>query len=318
MKPLPDPHCFDGIEGREYHREGTECYRTIEHHRFLQYRHPVQPSDDMLLGCPLFCRTRSWRGDYHYRKNPPFLTVTLIHAGEMAFRTAALSGIAEAGDLVLFPPRTEYEFMTPVRCERSAVLLEGSLLDALLPVLRQTITLGDTSIPEHAMTAIGAALQESSLPAGRRKISELCFSLLQFLAAPEPPKTLPECLAAVLAEMERNYDRPLSVEELAKRHGVTPSGLTRMFLKYRKTTPYRHLRQLRMEQAAKLLDAHSFSIKETAARVGYDNPLNFSTEFRKCFGISPRAYRDGGGSAPCRARYSPGGTPQTRVNSRLK
>ena len=164
MKPLPDPHCFDGIEAREYHREGAECYRTVERHRFLQYRHPVRPSDDMLLGCPLLCRTRSWSGDYHYRRNPPFLTVTLIHSGEMAFRTAALSGIAEPGDLVLFPPRTEYEFMTPTRCERSAVLLEGSLLDALLPVLRQTVTLDDTSVPEHAMTAIGAALQESSLP----------------------------------------------------------------------------------------------------------------------------------------------------------
>jgi len=309
MKPLPDPHCFDGIEGREYHREGTECYRTVERHRFLQYLHPVAASDDMLLGCPLFCRARSWSGDYHYRRNPPFLTVTLIHSGEMAFHTAVLSGIAEAGDLVLFPPRTEYEFLTPVRCERSAVLLEGPLLDALLPVLRQTVTLGDTSIPEHAMTTIGAALEESSLPAGRRKIAELCFSLLQFLAAPEPAETLPPCLAAVLAEMERRYDRPLSITELAKAHGITASGLTRMFLKYRNTTPYRYLRRLRMEQAAKLLDAHSFSIKEAAARAGYDNPLNFSTEFRKCFGISPRAYRDGGSSEPDRTgRSRPGGT----------
>ena len=48
-----------------------------------------------------------------------------------------------------------------------------------------------------------------------------------------------------------------------------------------------------MDQAAKLLDAHTFSVKEVAARVGYENPLNFSTEFRKWFGISPRSYRDG-------------------------
>ena len=32
------------------------------------------------------------------------------------------------------------------------------------------------------------------------------------------------------------------------------------------------------------------SVKEIAARVGYDNPLNFSTEFKKFFGSSPRNF----------------------------
>lgn len=297
MKPLRNRNPFGGVEAREYHHRGTECFRTVERHRFLQYLHPAEPLGDMLLGCLLFCRTRSWSGDYHYRKNPPFLTLTLIHSGGMTFRTAEFAGIAEPGDAVLFHPGTEYEFMTEEACERSAVLLTGPLLPALLAASglagRTVVALGNASAAEQAMTAAGAALRESSLHAGKRRISEASFALLQAVACPEPPDATPELLELVLAEMERNCQLPLSVEALARKHGITASGLTRMFLRHRGVTPYRHLRNLRMNLAAKLLEAHTFTVKEVAARVGYEHPLNFSTEFRKCFGVSPRAYRNG-------------------------
>lgn len=297
MKPLRNPNPFADIEAREYHHRGTECFRTVEHHRFLQYLHPAEPPEGALLGCRLFCRTRSWAGDYHYRRNPSFLTVTLIHSGGMTFRTGELSGIAEPGEAVLFHAGTEYEFMTEESCERSAVLLEGPLLPALLEssgLAGQTLLPpGNAAEAEQAMTAVGSALRESSLRAGKRRISEQCFALLQTLAEPETPDAAPELLEQVLAEMERNCHLPLSVEELAHRHGITASGLTRMFLRHRNTTPYRHLRNLRMNLAAQLLEARIFTVKEVAARVGYEHPLNFSTEFRKCFGVSPRAYRNG-------------------------
>ena len=46
-----------------------------------------------------------------------------------------------------------------------------------------------------------------------------------------------------------------------------------------------------MRRAKQLLADEKLSVKEISARVGYDNALNFSTGFRKRFGISPSEYR---------------------------
>lgn len=47
----------------------------------------------------------------------------------------------------------------------------------------------------------------------------------------------------------------------------------------------------RREAVRLLLTDSQLSVKEIAARTGYARPLNFSAEFRKRFGCSPRMYR---------------------------
>ena len=64
--------------------------------------------------------------------------------------------------------------------------------------------------------------------------------------------------------------------------------------------------RLRLKNAVRLLlNEPRLSIKEVAARVGYAGALHFSAEFRRQYGISPRAYRRqgmtellGGGGVP--------------------
>jgi AraC-like DNA-binding protein len=49
-----------------------------------------------------------------------------------------------------------------------------------------------------------------------------------------------------------------------------------------------------MDSARYLLTYRGQSVKETAAALGYDDPLYFSKQFRRSAGVSPRAYRRGG------------------------
>ena len=91
----------------------------------------------------------------------------------------------------------------------------------------------------------------------------------------------------------RNHlDASLSCARLAKQAGCSPAHLNRLFRKYYGTSPYRHIELLRMRRAARfLLEFPDLSIKEIAGQVGYSDALNFSTGFKKIFGISPRRYR---------------------------
>ena len=295
MDPSTLKAMFAGVKSKCYHDNGRERYFTTEHHCFLSYQHPVEYGDELFLQCDLFCRTRSWTGDHHCRLHPPFLNLGLVHSGETAIRSGELYVTAKAGDAFFLAPDTEYEWLTPRLCERSAVLISGPLLremvlsSGLLPT--PVIPLASTETLERLLERLPGLLRESYRPSVRRKISNLCFELIQYLSVPDTAPALPEALAGVLEKIGQEYRNPLSVETLALHAGISPSNLTRLFKRHLGKTPHQYLTGIRMEQAVRMLEQHTLSIKEIAERVGYGNPLNFSTEFKKRFGKSPKRFR---------------------------
>ena len=89
--------------------------------------------------------------------------------------------------------------------------------------------------------------------------------------------------------IETQYNNSeINVNTISDMLGCDRSTLTRLFKRYLGKSPHQYLIGLRMRQAARLLEEHSLSVKEVAERAGYGNALNFSTEFRKFFGKSPR------------------------------
>ena len=286
---------FAGVKSKCYHDNGRERYFTTEHHCFLSYQHPVEYGNELFLQCNLFCRTRSWTGDHHCRLHPPFLNLGLVHTGETVIRSGELYTTAKAGDAFFLAPDTEYEILTPHLSERSAVLISGPLLrEAVLSSgLPQTpvIPLASPETLEHLLERMPGMLRESYRSSVRRKISGLCFELIQYLSAPDTAPSHPENLNSVLEKIGREYEKPLDVESLALYAGISASSLTRLFKRYLNETPHQYLTGVRMRQAARMLEQHTLSIKEIAERVGYENPLNFSTEFKKRFGESPKRFR---------------------------
>ena len=282
-----------------YHRVGRERYYTVERHCFLRYRHPVESGDgEMFLQCILSCRTRSWTGDYHRREHPPFLNVGMVHSGETAIRCGESCFIAKAGDVFFLAPDTEYEVLTPSRSERSAVLISGPLLRAIAAegglLCPPVFSLAVPSVLERWFERMDVLLEESFQVSVRREISVLCFEMLQYLRSPERMRTLPDVVNSAVEKFGREYGKALAVEDVAEEVGVSASTLTRLFRRYLGKTPHQYLIGIRMRQAARMLEQHSFSVKEIAERVGYGNSLNFSTEFRKFFGASPKKWRGGG------------------------
>ena len=55
------------------------------------------------------------------------------------------------------------------------------------------------------------------------------------------------------------------------------------------TPVFAYLRQLRMEEARRLLRKRHLDVSEVAQRVGYANPSKFAAAFRREFGMSPSA-----------------------------
>lgn len=93
-----------------------------------------------------------------------------------------------------------------------------------------------------------------------------------------------------IAYINRHYMNPLTLDELAELHGMSPKRFSYYFHKYTGFRPIDYVIHYRMERASELLKVGNFPISDIAVSVGYANPLYFSRVFKKKFGVSPSAY----------------------------
>ncbi|MCI9644164.1 MAG: AraC family transcriptional regulator [Oscillibacter sp.] len=91
--------------------------------------------------------------------------------------------------------------------------------------------------------------------------------------------------------MEHNYQRELSVEELADVCKLNRSYFSKLFRDSMGCPPQEFLIRLRLAKAADLMKGTRRAIGDIAARCGYPNQLHFSRAFKKRYGVSPREWR---------------------------
>ncbi|WP_144980997.1 helix-turn-helix domain-containing protein [Halomonas sp. C22] len=106
--------------------------------------------------------------------------------------------------------------------------------------------------------------------------------------APLQATASPGRLAAVRRLLEESPEREHRLEVLAARAAMSPSTLVRHFKLAYGCSPTDYLRRLRLNRARKLLlDGHT--IQQAAHLSGYRHTSNFTTAFRRAFGVSPSA-----------------------------
>lgn len=88
--------------------------------------------------------------------------------------------------------------------------------------------------------------------------------------------------------MDRNYDKPLKIEDYAYLTGRSLSTFRRDFKQYFKTTPQQWIKRKRLEKAHGLLQQAEMSVTDMAFAVGYENISYFIKEFKKAYGKSPK------------------------------
>jgi AraC-like DNA-binding protein len=89
---------------------------------------------------------------------------------------------------------------------------------------------------------------------------------------------------------ERSEDR-VTVAEMARRVDLSVTHFARQFRQHTGFAPMDYFIHLKMQRAARLLTLTPLTVKQVAARVGYDDPYYFSRLFRKIMGAPPTEYR---------------------------
>ncbi|WP_379127430.1 AraC family transcriptional regulator N-terminal domain-containing protein [Paenibacillus sp. sgz500958] len=85
-----------------------------------------------------------------------------------------------------------------------------------------------------------------------------------------------------------NMDKPLRIESLAETASMSTSSFHRHFKEVTAMSPIQFQKQLRLQEARRLLLSESTDAADVAYRVGYESASQFSREYARMFGSPPR------------------------------
>jgi AraC-like DNA-binding protein len=180
---------------------------------------------------------------------------------------------------------------------------------AIMELHGPVIALSPDSVDCLAGFCLSVLRGEARSPA---RASEIAYSTTMCLADILLPWGEAHAATARPAAIERAVSlcqaRPaekLDVERLSKSAGYSRFHFSRLFAAHEGISPARYVMRIRMEEAARLLQADDTPIKVVAQRCGFTDPNYFSKVFHRFFGIGPRDFRRSGmfaGVAPGDAR----------------
>lgn len=98
-------------------------------------------------------------------------------------------------------------------------------------------------------------------------------------------------LSAITSYMKDNYAGELSLEEVARVFGYSPTYLSRMFRKYAGISFKDYVQSIRLGYALKELENSAYNITEIALRNGFSGSKALARAFQKKYGMLPSEYR---------------------------
>ncbi|HET7773115.1 MAG TPA: AraC family transcriptional regulator [Burkholderiaceae bacterium] len=123
-------------------------------------------------------------------------------------------------------------------------------------------------------------------------VREILFRLLQGpeghrLASVARGESHAGRVARAIEWMKLNRSEPLRIDELARRVHMSPSSFHQRFRELTSMSPLQYQKQLRLQEARRLMLAEGADAATASHRVGYQSPSQFSREYGRQFGAPP-------------------------------
>jgi AraC-like DNA-binding protein len=94
-------------------------------------------------------------------------------------------------------------------------------------------------------------------------------------------------IAQVIDRLRKDFAEPLRIEEIARDFGMSVSGFHHRFKEVTAMSPLQFQKQLRLQEARRLLLGGDLDAASAGYRVGYNDASQFSREYKRVFGEPP-------------------------------
>lgn len=102
---------------------------------------------------------------------------------------------------------------------------------------------------------------------------------------------LKELIDASIRFINNNFERDISLSDIARYVFLSPSYFTRAFKEETKMSPISYLLKVRSERAKEMLANTDEKVSDIALSVGFSNQQRFNAIFKKHTGLTPLQYR---------------------------
>jgi AraC-like DNA-binding protein len=206
------------------------------------------------------------------------------------------------GQLLIIPAKSERSYAT--YGERSWSLIWIQLVETIkdafavrLKINPHSANLG-SSERGQMLAFFQEVLHALEMPCPQRlqQVSQRATHVLETLISSERESCAVESNAAgkirrTIGYMKEHLNEPLRAATLA---GIANMSLPHYFAQFKRVTgssPIDYLIKLRMDHARRLLSETSWSVKEVAVSLGYEDPLYFSRVFKSVNQTAPTDFR---------------------------
>ena len=94
-------------------------------------------------------------------------------------------------------------------------------------------------------------------------------------------------IARAVDRLRKDFNQPLRIEDIARELGMSVSGFHHHFKSVTAMSPLQFQKQLRLQEARRLMLGQNLDATSAAYRVGYDDASHFNREYKRLFGAPP-------------------------------
>nr|WP_254625993.1 AraC family transcriptional regulator [Nostoc sp. TCL240-02] len=94
-------------------------------------------------------------------------------------------------------------------------------------------------------------------------------------------------IARAVERLRKDFDQPLRIESIARELGMSVSGFHHHFKSVTAMSPLQFQKQLRLQEARRVMLGENLDATSAAYRVGYDDASHFNREYKRLFGAPP-------------------------------
>jgi AraC-like DNA-binding protein len=94
-------------------------------------------------------------------------------------------------------------------------------------------------------------------------------------------------IAKAITRLRKDFDQPLKIDDIARELGMSVSGFHHHFKAVTAMSPLQFQKQVRLQEARRLLLSEGLDAASAGYRVGYNDASYFNREYKKLFGVPP-------------------------------
>jgi AraC family L-rhamnose operon transcriptional activator RhaR/AraC family L-rhamnose operon regulatory protein RhaS len=244
-----------------------------------------------------------------------FFELVIVISGAGKHLTETESNIIGGGSAFLIPPNTLHGYGEVENLVLYNILIGRDILSASLVDLSEiagfkslvldasnpkpTLRLSDSQLEESLAIIEKIQAENEGLVFGKGTATMTYAYLLQLLVMlsrsqqkPSQPKAFgAQRIASVIAYLEQNLDRSLSLSQLCAQANMSASTLNRHFLLHTGWSPIEfHIRR-RINYACSLIQTSSLSMESISEATGFSDANYFARQFHTVMKMSPRQYK---------------------------